>query len=816
MVPQPVVRKRIGLSKKILLGAIASMVLSSIGVFGLYLYSVQGPDPSEQIEIALRLMSKGEEDAAVRIASNLKEEDFKKKSDVAKRHFILGSHERRRATKIEQRPIANELNAKAVEHLEASRSQKFPSGFEGLGNFNLGMALFDLFRWNDAEEPLTIASERWPAGRSDAIERLVDIDLSRDRLDTDSALQRIDHWRTLPRSSAYDDERATLKEMQTLLKIGDCEKAYSLSSQVAKDSPYRPMCELLSAQSKRESAKKATNPIDRDRELTEALDHIQNLVKTLQVPVSIRRHANLEQGKILREMGKPQESVSSLTVLRLSSPYEPESLAAAIEELEVLVDLGQDKQSLKTLTYLRDSLGELDWYVTDWLPVSEMKGRVVALVNRLIDQKKYSTAAGYVASLPKFCDELDKIRLESKLYEKWAESISEKSNDVAAKQEYHRKAGQAFELLSIKLPRAQENDDWQWSAITNYRTAGAFRESNLILDRYLSLQSRENRPKGHLVQAKNYIAMEDSPKATVALEQIINSNTVTPLVYEARLDLARMKVKEGLFPEAEQLILENLSGELRPENQIWRESLFEFGSMLYSRGEKQLLAIRNFLEENPSKALENFDKIEESTGLLMKSIDRMEDFLRRFNSDNRRFQLLYQMAKAYQLAAYWPETLLKESQTANEENTLSLKNQRKELLVKSRTTFRKLRQELMSESNVRVSNLNSNDLLRNSYFGEADLFFYEDDFEDARIAYEEASSRFINEPESLEARKQIALCYKKLGKIQDCRRTLEMARDLLQRIPKEKDHRFKVVTSYDRAGWEVYLASMIAELGPTN
>lgn len=789
------------------------MMLSSFGVFGLYLYSVQGPDPSEQLEIALRLMSKGEEDAAVRIAANLQEEDLKKKSDKAKRHFILGSHERRRAMKIEQHPIANELNAKAVEHLEASRSQKFPSGFEGIGNFHLGMALFDLFRWNDAEEPLTIASKRWPAGRSDAIERLVDIDLSRDRLDTESALQRIEYWRTLPRSSAYDDERAALKEMQTLLKIGETEKAYLLSSQVEKESPYRPMCDLLSAQCKRESAKKAATPAVRDQELMDALNHIQNLVKAPKVTVSIRRQANLEQGKVLRDMGRLQESVSGLAVLRLSSPYEPESLAASIEELEILVELGQDKQSLKTLTYLRDNLGDLDWYVADWLPVSEMQSRVVAVANRLIDQKKYSTAAEYATALPKFCDELDKIRLESKLYEKWAQSIPEKSDDIAAKQDYHRKAAQAFELLALKLPRAQENDDWQWSAITNYRIAGAFRESNFLLDRYLSLQSRENRPRGFLVQAKNYIAMENSPKATVALEQIINSNTVTPLVYEARLDLARMKAKDGQFQEAEQLILENLSGELRPENQIWRESLFEFGSMLYSQGENQLLAIRNFLEENPSKASDNFGKIEECAGILMKSIDRMEEFLRRGQSDHRRFQLLYQMAKAYQLAAYWPEILLKESQTANEDSTLTLKNQRKELLVKARTAFRKLRQELLSDSNVRVSNLNSNDLLRNSYFGEADIFFYEDDFEEARIAYEEASSRFMNEPESLEARKQIALCYKNLGKIQDCRRTLEMARDLLQRIPKEKDSRFKIVTPYDRAGWDAYLNNMIAEIG---
>jgi tetratricopeptide (TPR) repeat protein len=794
----------------------ASLVLSSFGVFGVYLYSVDGPDPSEQLEIALRLMSKGEEDAAVRIASSLKEEELKKKSDIAKRHFLLGSHERTRATKIEQRPIANALNAKAVEHLEASRAQKFPSGFEGLGNFHLGMALYDLFRWNDAEEPLTIASERWPPGRSDAIERLVDIDLSRDRQDSESALQRIDHWRTLPRSSAYDDERATLKEMEALLKTGKGDQAYLLGSQIAKDSPYRPMCELLSAQCKRDSAKKAANIAEQNKELAVALDHLQSSAKIPKVSVAIRRQTNLEQGKVLRDLGRLQESVSSLTVLRLSSPYEPESLAAAIEELEILVELGEDRQALKTLGYLRDNLGDLDWYVTDWFPVSEMRSRVVAVANRLIDQKKYSAAAECANSLPKFCDELDKIRLESKLYEKWAQSISEKSNDVAAKQEYHRKAAQAYELLSIKLPRAQENDDWQWSAITNYQIAGSFRESNVLLDRFLSLQSRENRPKGYLVQAKNYIAMENNPRAAVSLEQIINSNTVTPLVYEARLNLARMKVKEGQFQEAEQLILENLSGELRPENQIWRESLYEFGSMLYSRGETQLLAIRNFLEENPSKAAENFDKIEESTSILMKSIERMEDFLRRFSSDNRRFQLLYQMAKAYQLAAFWPEILLKESQTANEDSTLNLKSQRKELLVKSRMTYRKLRQELLNESSVRVANLNANDLLRNSYFGEADLYFYEDDFEDARIAYEEASSRFINEPESLEARKQIALCYKKLGKLQDCRRTLEMAKDLLQRIPKEKDYRFKIVTPYDRAGWDAYLSSMILELGPTN
>ena len=43
-----------------------------------------------------------------------------------------------------------------------------------------------------------------------------------------------------------------------------------------------------------------------------------------------------------------------------------------------------------------------------------------------------------------------------------------------------------------------------------------------------------------------------------------------------------------------------------------------------------------------------------------------------------------------------------------------------------------------------------------------------------------------------------------------------MALDLLRRIPKEKDPRFKMVTPYDRAGWDTYLTSMLAELGQAN
>ena len=80
-------------------------------------------------------------------------------------------------------------------------------------------------------------------------------------------------------------------------------------------------------------------------------------------------------------------------------------------------------------------------------------------------------------------------------------------------------------------------------------------------------------------------------------------------------------------------------------------------------------------------------------------------------------------------------------------------------------------------------------------------------------AYSEAANWFVNEPESLEARKQIAVCQKQLGKYADSRRSIEYAKSMLQRIPADRDDRFKVTTAMDRAAWGAYLDSMLAELG---
>ncbi|WP_168164385.1 tetratricopeptide repeat protein [Pirellula sp. SH-Sr6A] len=802
---------------KTLLGAVAVLVLTSFAALGVYLYAFPEPAPTEQLDLALRLLSKGEIDVAARLASVVEDADLVKNSDHSKKLFLLGARERNLARSIEQRPVAMERNEKAVEYLTKSRSYSFPDGFEGLANYHLGMALFDLFRWDEAEEPLAIASARWPAGRSDAIERLVDIDLSRDRQDIENALDRISHWRTLPRSSADDDERADIKEMQAYFAAGEFEKVDALQARIPKNSNYRPLSDLFAGKCEMELSKRENSPEGRTKRLEKALEYLAAVLKSPKTTISVRRQANLDQGKVTRSLGRLTEAISILSILRLSSPYEPESLAAGIEEIETLIQADRVDDAIDTMVQVSNNLGDLRWYYTDWLPISGLRDRVTAACQTLIDMGRYPQAQKFVSSLPKFCDMLDRIRLESSLYEKWAESLPKGGSNDRDRLEHYRSAGKAYEDLTRQLPRAKEYDDWLWSSIENYRKSGDYLSSNRMLDRYISLQDRANRPKGYFVRAKNLASMEKSDDAMKSLQQILASNIDTPLIYDARLELAKLKRQQDAFDEAQDLMLENLSGELRPESPIWRESLFELALMLFSRGERGLLKARNEIEANPSKMQDFLGQVEASQEQLLESIRRIEEFLRRYPTDVRRFQFLYQMAQGYQHASFWPEIQLRESKIASEERLASLKSQKKELLVQARKAYSRLRQEILADrdaSRALVSNLD--DLLRNSFFGEADLYFNDEEYEEALIAYTDAANRFINEPESLEARKQIALCQRKLGRLADCRRSLELARDSLQRIPAEQDAKFKAVTPHDRAGWERYLTALIQDLDREN
>ena len=795
------------------MGGLAALVLSSFSVLGLYLYVFgAAQDSTQQLETAMRLMRRGDQDSAFRLANTVDPTSLKRKSDRSKREFILGARERKVAETILQRRIASEKNLLAVKHLEQSRDLAFPDGYEGLGNYYLGMALFDLFRWDEAESPLEVAAERWPQGRADAIERLVDIDISYENKNPSSALARIEHWRSLPRSTANETDRALVKEMQALYANGEYERCSGLRANVPLDSDQRPVADLVHGRCMQRLAESLAET-DKSKRLEMAMDDFQRVLSAAKTSVSARRQGNLEMGRVIKALGKTTQAVSTFSSLRLSSPYEPESLVSGLEEIDCLIDLGRVADASDTLEHITKNFGEIKWYLNDWMPLSDMRKQVVASGERMIDSKAYSEAARFASNLPPLCDEMDRLRMRSRLYERWAFQEIEKQKDNSTARTHFTMAAEAYEAMARKLIRTPEYQDLLWHAVNDYHLAGAFSKSNILLENNLPTLDRVDLPKGFLAIAKNYNAMEKPEKAMIALSRILESNTSTPLVYDARLEAAKLRSASEDYKSAEELVVQNLYyGDLAPVSPIWRESLFLLSDLLYRRGLKLHDQASESLVRDPTKSYENLAIIEKSFNELMRAIARMEEGLRRFENDPRRLQMLYKMANAYKMASSWPDLLLRENQAANEDTLASWRAQRKELLNQSRGTFAKIVQEINSSADVSANNSSTEDLLRNSIFGVADLLYDADDYEEAIIAYQDAATRFIGEPESLEAMIQVSNAQKKLGKTSDSRRTLERAKDTLSRIPQEKNARFKSVTSHDRQGWEQFINWLLKDL----
>ena len=806
---------RRGLSKKLIFGAIGALAVASFSVLGWLLYLDSSPDTTQQLDIGLRLLRKGDGESSARIARSLPATAIKKRSDISKKEFLLGAHARRKAEAIQQRRVSIEHNEEAVKRLSKSRDLSFPEGHEGQGNYLLGLALFDLLRWEEAEPALEIASERWPQGRVDAIERLVDIDLSESNQAPDVAFERVRQWRALPKSTLNEDDRANLKEMQILYSMKEYDKVIAFDDLIAPDSPLRAQCELIVGRCLHKLAMESAEP-EQKMKLQKAISYFQRVLNYPNIPVHIRRQSNLELGRVVRDLGEKTNAVSTFSILRLSSPYEAESLVSGLEEIDCLIDLGRFADAVATLDHITKSFGEQRWYENDWMPIGSMRNKVVASGQRMIDQKAYAEAARFANLLPPFCEEQSRLQIISRLYDLWAKQLRSQGETDGKTEAYHRIAAIAFSKLATKMLRAPDYSNLLLKAIENYRLAGDFEESNRHLDIYLQFEPRENIPFGLLTKAKNYNSLDQVDKALSTLQKLLDTNTSTSLIHDARLEAAKLYATQDDFTAAEELIVQNLYySDLKPESSVWRESLFELGELLFRKGEKLQSQALRAIQESPSKSVENLGVVEQSYNELVRGIARIEEGLRRFESDPRRSRMMYTTAKAYQMAATWPELLLRENRLANEDTITNWENQNKELLAKSRAMFRKLRQEIVSQpsegANSETSRISEN-FLRNSFFGEADLLFEAGEYDEAMVSYRDAANRFINEPESIEAMIQIANCQKQLGKPADSRRTLEMTKDILNRISPEKDAKFKEVTSHDREGWQRYINWMNEEL----
>jgi hypothetical protein len=153
------------------------------------------------------------------------------------------------------------------------------------------------------------------------------------------------------------------------------------------------------------------------------------------------------------------------------------------------------------MEHLMKNFGESKWYQNSWMPLERMRERILASATRILDQEAYDVGEQFVKRLPPVCNEVDRLRLEVAVHDRWARSLQDKwasrvegdpDNHKLAEQmeQSFRRAASALDILCGYEMRSPTFLDLMWRGIEDYHFANDFRNSNKLIDRYLNLVPR--------------------------------------------------------------------------------------------------------------------------------------------------------------------------------------------------------------------------------------------------------------------------------------------------------------------------------------
>ncbi len=657
------------------------------------------------------------------------------------------------------------------------------------------------------------AVDGWPERRSDALDMMVECTLRTQPVKRELAEQLLDQWSKIPGLALSERNRITLNHAHLAFLDGDWERCDKTLNTISPDTVEYFAARVEQGRWKLESGKRAAkaDPMRRQR-LEQALADFREVMVAPRTPKDVRRQSVYLLGETLRYLDRFKEAISTLSGVRQRDPQSAESIAAGISESEIQLASGFLADALETAHHVINDMGDVRLYDERWLPLTELRRRLIQLGRDMRDQGEFESSNRLASYLPPVFPVGDSVRMEAETYETWGAKLEgepvpptsstreERRRQIDAK---YQMAGDKYRELARLELRSTDYPNILWKAIECYQHASQLDRANELLKDYLQFEDRPKRPRGLLALGQNYLNAGRWDDVLPPLQRCLLEYPDHPLTYNVRLVMARALTEKQKLEEATEMLLQNLyDGSLHPDSQLWRDSLFELGNVIYRRGD-QLFLEGELTASDDWKA--RLSKLESSHADFIAATNRLNEAVARYDKDLRSLEARYAIGRAYRSAAMFPKLMLDSGQITIDSVRRKLLVERRELLESSLNGYRLLREALGESSESLPANETTQYLLRNCYFGEADVLFELGQYEEAIAAYRNVGNRFMNEPEALEALVQIAQCFKALGQHDQAKRTLMQAEQLLGRIPAELDNRFKLVTRADRARWQELL-----------
>ncbi|MGV3484041.1 MAG: hypothetical protein ACO1RT_06470 [Planctomycetaceae bacterium] len=720
----------------------------------------------------------------------------------------------------------------AIPHLETA-SRAWPGGREDEGDQLLGMALFQVGDYAAAISPLRKCIDRNPTVRKKLIPTLATCYLHGEKDAAREAIALLDELDpeslTLPglrdeiealraqclwRLSRFAEARKVLGEIQQRISsnLVDADPAAVLmATKVNLHLAIVDVSEAMERFGKGSSTDVAPRP-EAIKFLAPAMERLAILRRDASPEVASQ--ASLWAARGYACAGQPSESLGLLSVVRQQQPFDGANIAAGIEEIEWLANAGRGEESLQTVRYLLREIGSEQDFDGSRIDLTSFRRRLVAALQTLRQKERFEHCVAIARALPTLLPAADAYFEEAITHQQAAERSLTAARtptgdlrpaELAAAKKSYRAAGDAF-VASAKL--RFDTDAYcttLWSAIDAYQSCGQFALCVDLLDDYLRYEDRRRQPRALLALGKARLAIGETEPALIPLETCIAEFPRDPLRYDARLYAAFAHAEAQRFTEAKALLDANLTdGGLTPESEIWRESLFTLGELLFRQGHEAHL-LWDLAPPPPDPAHQaSMANLREKQPLLDEAILRLREAATRYWPDPRAKYAAYLQARAHKMAAVWP-LLQADSADTLDAAKRQLRQQADQHLTAALAGFVALRQDMATGEEEQPLSETQRAMLRNCYVAEADTLFDLKRYEEASDAFRAVSLRYMNEPPALEAMLGQSRCLHQLKRDREARLVIRQAAVVLSRIPPDADDEFLKTSRYDRKRWEELL-----------
>ena len=353
--------------------------------------------------------------------------------------------------------------------------------------------------------------------------------------------------------------------------------------------------------------------------------------------------------------------------------------------------------------------------------------------------------------------------------------------------EHYRRAGDYFVRHARELagrPGADEHwADSLWLAADSYDLGGWHDLAISHFVEYVSGRSEADprRPDAVFRLAVAHHAEMDYESAARYYEQVLTEHPRSHVASRSHVPLARCLLMLGRRPEAEQHMIEVVTGQqhLAPDAVDYRDALIELGSLYYDD--------------------------EDYVG----AIERLDEAVRRYPDDPRIHEIRFRLADSYRRHA---------ASLARDRGLPGVSPVERDRLETERTGYLDTAQQLFGaiirddEASAVPGAIVDDQILRYAYLYRADCAFELGRYAEAVELYDQVASRFTRHHSSMTALIQIVNCYSKLG---DLNRARTAHRRALLRLKKLPDEAFAAPdVLLDREAWERWLQNMPA--GPVD